>query len=105
MIAATSSALIPCKCRCSSLLRGVPRQFYIKQIVLGKDEDGNEISSCVLVEAENEFLAEMSKELSDTEKIVKALTFATAKGDEVTRSTIAELAGMGYAKAKPRSTA
>jgi hypothetical protein len=78
----------------------VPRHFYLKQIVLGVDEDGDEISSCVLLELENELLAEMEKPLADTEKIVKALTFATAKGDEVTRSTIAELAGMGYAKAK-----
>ncbi len=68
----------------------------LETIILGEDEDGDEISSCVVVE-----VAPMEEDtLSDTEKIIRALKIAAAVNDEVTRSNVAKKAGIRAEDAK-----
>jgi hypothetical protein len=66
-----------------------PRTFYLKQIILGYDEDDDEISSCVMLEADD------VREIPDTDKILQALKVAQAEGTEVTKSNVAKQAGIG----------
>ena len=71
-----------------------PKCFRLEKIILGHDEDGDEISSCVLVETDPE------EELEDTEKVMHALQKAKAAGEDLGRSDIAGEAGIGTAAAK-----
>lgn len=70
------------------------KAFRLEKVILGYDEDGDEISSCVLLEAEPE------EELSDEEKVIRALQKAQAAGTLLGRSEVAEAAGIADASAK-----
>jgi AAA domain len=67
----------------------VPRSFYLKQVVLGEDEDGDEISSCVMLEADPALLG-----MDDKEKILHALRLAAEEEVELGKSQIAGKAGI-----------
>jgi hypothetical protein len=72
----------------------VPLALRLEKVILGHDEDGDEISSCVLVEAD------VLPEAPDAEKIIKSLVMAAAGGREVAKSEIAKLAGIRGADAQ-----
>jgi AAA domain len=73
-----------------------PMGLRLETVVLGEDADGDEITSCVVVEA-----AAMEEDnRSDTEKIIWALKIAGAMGDEVAKSEIAQKAKIRAADAK-----
>ncbi len=71
-----------------------PKFFRLEKVVLGHDEDGDEISSCVLVELDAEV------DLTDEQKVVEALKFAEALNGELAKSEIGSKAKISTQAAK-----